>query len=273
MTGKELRQRIREGKRVYGSLIVSDSARWLEVIGSTTMDYVFIDTEHISIDRKILSWMCQAYRQLGFPVVVRISSPDPYEATKALDAGACGIISPYTETVEEVEGLIAAVKTRPLKGAKVRDFVLGKAKPESPLKEYLVGHNSEHALLVNIESPKGVENLGEMLSYDGLDGIVIGPDDLSCSHNMPEAYDDPRFVELVTSIIGKARGAGKGAGIHMTWQGNQQEIQWAKEGANIIIHKADIIIFAEHVRKELVGMRDALGDDSADSSENANINI
>ena len=273
MKGNELRKRIRNGERVYGTLIVSDSPRWMEVIGKTSLDYVFIDTEHIAIDRKTLSWMCYAYRHLGFPVVVRIPGPDPYEATKVLDAGACGIISPYTESVEEVEGLIAAVKTRPLKGAKVRDYVSGAAKPEPPLREYLAAHNSEHVLLINIESRRGAENLEEMLSYEEVDGIVIGPHDLSCSHDMPEAYDDPRFVELVSSIIRRARGLGKGAGIHMTWQGDQQEIQWAKEGANIILHKADIILFAEHVRKELDLMRGALGDAAADSTDNSNINI
>lgn len=273
MTGNELRQRIRLGKRVYGSLIVSDSARWLEVIGNTSLDYVFIDLEHISLERKTVSWMCQGYRLQGIPPVVRIPSPDPYEATKALDAGACGILAPYIETVGEVEGLIAAVKTRPLKGSKVRDYVSGKNKPESPLKEYLVGHNSEHMLLVNIESRTGVENLGEMLSYDEVDGIVIGPHDLSCSYDIPEAYEDPRFVELVSSIIKKARSMGKGAGIHMTWQGNQQEIQWAKDGANIILHKADIIVFAEYIRKELDGMRDALGENADKAADKSNINI
>ena len=217
--------------------------------------------------------MCLAYRKSGFPPVVRIPSPDPYEATKALDAGACGIISPYTESVEEVEGLIAAVKTRPLKGVKVREYVTGRAKPESPLKEYLIGHNSEHLLLINIESPRGVENLGKLLAYDEVDGIVVGPHDLTCSHDMPEAYEDPRFVDLVSSIIRRAREMGKGAGIHMTWQGNQQEIEWAKEGANIILHKADIILFAEYMRKELDSMRDALGENDALSSESANINI
>ena len=273
MTGNELRRKIHAGERVYGSLIVADSPRWLGVMKDTGLDYVFIDLEHISIDRKTVSWMCQGYRQQGIPPVVRIPSPDPYEATKALDAGACGILAPYVETVEEVEGLIAAVKTRPLKGTKVKNFISGKSEPISPLKEYLGGHNRDHVLLINIESRTGVENLDRLLSYDEVDGIVVGPHDLSCSHDMPEAYEDPRFVELVSSVIRKARSMGKGAGIHVTWQGNLQEIKWAEEGANIILHKADIIVFSQHMRKELDEMKEVLGDSAVDETDTSNINI
>lgn len=274
MTGNELRERIRDGRRVFGSLIVSDSARWPGVMSGLGLDYVFIDTEHIAIDRKDLSWMCQLYRQMGLPPLVRIPSPSPYEATKVLDAGACGVLAPYVETREEVEGLIAAVKTRPLKGAKVKDLIAGKIERVSPMKEYLEGHNRDHFLLINIESPAGVANLDTLLTYDELDGVVIGPHDLSCSHDMPEAYDDPRFVALVSSIIKKARDSGKGAGIHVTWEtGTEQEIRWAADGANIIIHKADIILFTEGLRREISTIRGALDDPEIETTAGANINI
>ena len=258
---------------MYGTLLVSDSPRWLSVIRDTGLDYVFIDLEHISLERKTLSWMCQGYRQLGLPPIVRIPSPDPYEATKALDAGACGILAPYVETREEVEGLIAAAKIRPIKGKKARNFISGKSKPVSPLKEYLSDFNKEHVLLINIESRAGVENLDTLLSYDEVDGMIIGPHDFSCSHDMPEAYEDPRFVELVSSVIAKARDLGKGAGVHVTWNGMLQEIEWAKLGANIILHKADIILFAEQMTKELQELKGALNENGAGRSADSNINI
>jgi len=273
MTGNELRRRIRAGERVYGSLIVGNSPRWLSVIEGTSLDYVFIDIEHIALDRDTLSWMCQAYRQLGMPAIVRIPSPSPYEATKVLDGGACGVLAPYVETKEEVEALVAAVKTRPFKGKMVVDYVTGREEPSPQMKEYLKNHNRDHVLLVNIESRNGVGNLDTLLSYDGLDGIVIGPHDLSTTHDMAEAYDDPRFVDLVSSIIKKARSMGKGAGIHMTWEeGIEQEIRWAADGANIILHKADIILFSQQLRKELDQIRAALGEEVATKSgENVNI--
>ena len=59
MTAKELKESLRIGKRVYGTLIVSTSPKWIDIIDQLNLDFVFIDTEHIAIDRQQLSWMCQ----------------------------------------------------------------------------------------------------------------------------------------------------------------------------------------------------------------------
>ena len=123
MTRKQLRTALRSGQRVYGTLIVSDSPRWPAQVAQIGLDFVFIDTEHISIDRKALSWMCQTYSALGLPPIVRIPAPDPYAATMALDAGAAGIIAPYIETVEQVRALRGATKLRPIKGARLEAVV------------------------------------------------------------------------------------------------------------------------------------------------------
>jgi 4-hydroxy-2-oxoheptanedioate aldolase len=68
---------------------------------STGLDFVFIDTEHIPIDRVTLSWMCQAYRLADLAPMVRIPEPDAYQACMALDGGASGIVAPYVETAEQ----------------------------------------------------------------------------------------------------------------------------------------------------------------------------
>ncbi|MBT3481466.1 MAG: aldolase, partial [Opitutales bacterium] len=92
MTSTHLRNQIVAGEKVFGTLIVSPSPRWPEAVRGCGLDFVFIDTEHIAIDRADLSWMCQTYAALGLPPIVRIPSPDPYTATMALDAGAAGIV-------------------------------------------------------------------------------------------------------------------------------------------------------------------------------------
>lgn len=78
MDGKSLRNKLRNGDKVYGTLIVSTSPKWLDVIDKIGLDFVFIDTEHIPIDRDRLSWMCHGYEGKGIVPIVRIPSPDPY---------------------------------------------------------------------------------------------------------------------------------------------------------------------------------------------------
>ena len=141
MTGRELKKSLKGGMRVYGTLIVSTSPKWIDIIDQLNLDFVFIDNEHIAIDREQLSWMCHGYMGKGLAPVVRIPSPDPYQACMALDGGAKGIVAPYVETVGEVQQLRGAVKTRPLKGRKLRDYLDGTIKLEHDLEEYIEKRN------------------------------------------------------------------------------------------------------------------------------------
>ena len=122
-----LKQRLHDGSVLFGTLVVSPSPKWSEALVGTGLDFVFIDTEHIALDRHELSWMCHCYSCLGLPPLVRIPSPDPYAATMVLDGGASGIIAPYVETIKQVEALRGAVKLRPIKGGKLDRLLKGEA--------------------------------------------------------------------------------------------------------------------------------------------------
>jgi 2-keto-3-deoxy-L-rhamnonate aldolase RhmA len=75
MESIKLLEHLHDGGRVYGTLIVSTSPRWPAEVAKLDIDFVFIDTEHISIDRELLSWMCRTYSALGLAPIVRIPSP------------------------------------------------------------------------------------------------------------------------------------------------------------------------------------------------------
>lgn len=272
MTANELSTLMRRGRRVYGTLIVSTSPKWPEVVKDSGLDFVFIDTEHIPIGRETLSWMCRAYSAIGLPPIVRIPSPDPFEACKVLDGGACGIIAPYVETAEQVRELVGAVKLRPLKGKRLAE-ALGDPNSLGPsLKDYLDEFNSNNILAVNIESIPAIENLDQILSVPGLDAVIIGPHDLSVSMEVPEQYSDPAFDAAVRDIIQRARGSNVAAGIHF-WESIEQEIEWVQAGANLIIHSGDISIFAQTLRKDLSKMRQALGDDARDLDADGSVTV
>jgi 4-hydroxy-2-oxoheptanedioate aldolase len=271
MTGRQLAKALRSGKHVYGTLVVSHSPRWLDVIGKLGLDFVFIDTEHIAIDRIELSWMCNAYRALGIAPIVRIPSPDPYYASMVMDGGANGIIAPYVETVEQVKTLSGAVKLRPIKGMRLQKRLEDGQKFEKGLETYLEERNRENILIVNIESIPAIENLDDILQVKELDGVLIGPHDLSCSLGIPEQYHLKKFDKAVRGIFEKARQHNKGAGIHY-WQSIKQEIAWYKTGANLIVHGIDLISFVDSMEKDLTYIRKALGDDRQ-KKKRQNINI
>ncbi|MEA3210320.1 MAG: staphyloferrin biosynthesis citrate synthase [Chthoniobacter sp.] len=257
MTAAQFTQKLRAGELLVGTLIVSPSPRWPLVVRDCGIDFVFIDTEHIALDRAPLSWMCQTYTALGLPPLVRIPSPDPYEAAKVLDGGAAGIIAPYVETAEQVQALRGAVKLRPLKGAKLQRLLDGEAS-EPELASYTRERCAANALIVNIESVPAIAALDSILAVPDLDAVLIGPHDLSCSLGVPEQYDHPRFLEATRTIFGKARAAGLGAGIHF-WGDLELEASFLREGANLLIHSADITLFQKYLHLEVEAVKTAAG--------------
>lgn len=253
MNSRELRHRLHSDKTSIGTLIVSPSPRWPDAVKQCGLDFVFIDTEHIALDRGPLSWMCQTYSALGLPPLVRIPSPDPYIASTVLDGGAAGVIAPYVESAQEVRALRGAVKLRPIKGQKL-DNMLSGGPIEPELDEYLRDSADNRLLIVNIESVPAIESLDEILAEPGLDAVLIGPHDLTCSLGIPERYDHPDFIAACRTIFSKARAAGIGAGIHF-WGSIDDQRRWLELGANLLIHSADIMLFQKHLTRDILAIR------------------
>ena len=262
-----LKEKITSGNRIYGTAITAPSAIWADVAKQTDLDFVFLDTEHIPLGRETVSTLCTLYSAMGIPPIVRIPSPDPIHACTALDGGASAILAPYIETAEQVKGLAGAVKFRPLKGKKLQQILDGNEPMNEKLKHYTIERCRENLLFINIESQPAVENLPEILSVEGLDGVIIGPHDLSCSMGLPEEYTNPVFEETVTGIINECRDRDLGIGIHLSGEPGQQ-VKWAEAGVNIILHSSDISLFGKILDQEISNIRIALGDDSRNKSIN-----
>ena len=259
MNGPELSAALRNGTRVYGTCVVSTSPKWPAMIAGARLDFAFIDTEHMPIQREQLAWMCQAYSGLGLAPIVRIPEPDPYRACMALDGGAEGIIAPYVESVSQVRALRGAVKFRPLKGRRLYNILEGREEPEPELAAYLRKWNAGKVMIVNIESVPALEALDDILAVPDLDALLVGPHDLSLNLGIPEQYDHPRFNEAVSTIIRKARVRNVGVGIHYSF-GIEKEIAWGKEGANLILHSSDYFLVKDALAADLKTFRNALGD-------------
>ncbi|WP_149275317.1 HpcH/HpaI aldolase family protein [Pareuzebyella sediminis] len=257
--GTDLLQLLNQGEKIYGTCIVSTSPIWSKGVKDLDLDFVFIDTEHLPIDRNELTQLCQVYDALGLVPIVRISSPDPFLACMARDAGALGVLAPYIEEVDQVRQLVGATKYRPLKG-KALSRVLESREVLSPeLSTYFRKYNAGSICLINIESITAVENLDDMLAVEGLDGVIIGPHDLSINMGLPEQYEHPNFKKTVEKIISMVKNCNKAVGIHFP-SGTERQIEWAGKGANIILHSSDLFLFREKLREDLYKIKKGIGD-------------
>ena len=255
MEGSMIRSSLRNVMPVYGTHIaglenpVTDAMR-----SSIQLDFVFICTEHMPLDRGEVSRMCIHYRSQGISPIVRIPYPSPELAAMYLDGGAEGITAPYVESRKEVEALVGAVRYRPIKGAFLNDILAGRRNPAHKLQTYLDEFNRNTYLIIGIESTEAVRSLDDLISVKGVDGVFIGPHDLTCSMEIPEEYDSPEFTDAVSQVIRTCRKQGIGAGIHMDLT-SERARQFIKAGMNFMLHSSNITIMKDALTKDLKTLR------------------
>lgn len=258
-------QKLQNGERVYGTCFTSVSPGWPIIFKKALLDFAFIDTEHIAIDRSEMSRMCQIMLAYGITPIVRIPAPDAYLAGQSIDAGAKGVIAPYLESVEQIKELVAATKFRPLKGKVLDEVMNGDRILSAEMKAYLAKYNQGNICIANIESVPAMEKLEALLSVPGLDGVFIGPHDLSISLGIPEQYNNPVFDEAVKHIIHTSRKKGLAVGIHFSLEPERQ-VQWIKEGANIVVHSSDIALFSQKLNSDINIIKQAVGDGAKENT-------
>lgn len=261
-TQSSLLQKLQQGQNVYGSCITSTAPMWPKVIQQTGVDFVFIDTEHIPMDRAELARLCQQFRAYGITPIVRIPSPDPFRACQVIDGGAIGVVAPYLESVAQIQELVGATKFRPLKGERLTAYLTGQEELSAEMKAYIAAYNANTICIANIESVPALNRLDELLSVPGLDAVFIGPHDLSVSLGLPEQYDHPDFEAAVRSIIHQTRAKGLSIGIHFSLEPERQ-IRWMNEGVNIVVHSFDVALFSQRLRHDLGIIKAAVGDDQS----------
>ncbi|HRQ51896.1 MAG TPA: aldolase/citrate lyase family protein, partial [Agriterribacter sp.] len=232
---------------------------------SAGLDFAFIDTEHTALDRSDMSKMCQAVSAYGITPVVRIPSPDPYLACQCIDGGAKGVIAPYLESVEQIRDLAGATRLRPLKGEILQKVLKGEQALSAEMKTYLDRYNEGNLCIANIESVPAMDKLDALLSVPGLDGVFIGPHDLSISLGIPEQYDHPAFERAVKQIIHTTRNKGLFVAIHFSLEPERQA-KWVKEGVNMVVHSTDRTLFSQKLNADMNAIKKAVGDLSGKSN-------
>ena len=260
MQGEQIREKLINGDRVYGTHIVSfGNPITAKLAAEVEFDFIFICTEHMPVDRNEVSLMCQYWATRGISPIVRIPYPSARLASMFIDGGAHGIVAPYVETVEEVKELVGAVRYRPIKGEFLNGIINGTRKPKDKLAEFFKRFNKDLYLIIGIESVAAINRLEELISIDGVDGVFLGPHDITCSMEIPEEYENPEFVKTIIDVVKRCRKAGKGVGIHMDLASPRAK-PFLDAGMNFMLHLADIIKMRQIMSSDIKMLRTGFGD-------------
>lgn len=178
---KSFIQKINSTNPALGTLVTLASPEIAEILSLSGFDWLFIDTEHGAISISETQHITQAIKG-DCAAIVRIPGNNPVWIKKALDTGCDGIIVPLVNTAEDAKKAVDAAKYPPLGArsvgiARAQDYGLS-------FNEYVKTANDTTALIIQIEHIEAVDNIDAILSVKGIDGVLIGPYDLSGSLNM-----------------------------------------------------------------------------------------
>ena len=256
MKAKELKARLAAGGSVFGCMIYSASGlRWGHVLAGGGLDYVVIDAEHAARDRENTSnWVLLAQRH-DLTAIVRIPTTEAHYVAMTIDTGADGVLVPYCEDLDEIRACAAAAKWHPLKGEYLQRAVSTGEFPSEKSKAYLARRHENHLFIVGIESEPAVERLDEILKIPGIDGLFIGPNDLSTSLGAPDEINDAKYVRTVKAVIKKAEAKGVPVMLHhQTMESSKRSIEY---GARFMLHSSDAGLLLRAMQADFSALREA----------------
>jgi 2-keto-3-deoxy-L-rhamnonate aldolase RhmA len=181
------------------------------------MDGMFIDMEHSVMTMREVSQLITACNYVGVSPIVRIPGKAHWQLSRILDAGAAAVVIPHCETVEQVREIVRDAKycTEELpegrRGCAGNQPILNFQAVPTMVQNNLL--NRETMVLPMIETPGAVELADEFLAIPGVDGILVGSNDLCTDLKIPGQYDNPLYLDSVTKVVQAGVRAGKPIGI------------------------------------------------------------
>ncbi|MCY1201565.1 4-hydroxy-2-oxo-heptane-1,7-dioate aldolase [compost metagenome] len=232
---------LQAGKPQIGLWAGLCSAYSIEIVAGAGFDWLVIDGEHAP--NTLQTTLAQLQSVAAYPVapVVRPAWNDAVQIKQILDAGAQTILVPMVQSAEEAAAAVAAVRYPP-QGIRGVGSALARSSRWNRIPDYLQRANDQMCVLVQIETPRGVDALEEILAVDGVDGAFIGPADLSASMGYLGQPDHPEVTRAIDDAIQRIVRTGKAAGI--LHSGVEQARRYLSLGASFVAVGVDAILLA-----------------------------
>ncbi len=242
----KLIDKMKSGQAVIGTFFEIASSTAVECLGITGLDFLVIDTEHGPFDVESALSHIRTAELKGITPIVRTKNIERDSILKMLDIGAKGLVIPCINTVEEVKKIVEYGKYHPLGNrgffyGRVADYSYGNTAADSGAEGYMDKCNKETLLIPQCETLGCLENIEEIVNIDGVDGIFIGPYDLSIAMGIPAQFTNPAFTTAIEKILTTCKTAKKYAFI---FSGDSSAAkQYIKDGFDGVAIGTDVSIY------------------------------
>lgn len=229
-------------ERLYGAFIKILTNPSITIMAKNAgLDFLFYDCEHGMYTYETLHDLILMGNAVGIPSFIRVPQLARGDVSRSLDCGATGVMVPMIENKEQAQLLVEWSKYPPdgnrgySGGANTNYRASGNH--ESNMKEL----NESVISIAQIETGKGVENIEEILSVEGIDAVIVGPADLAISLGIPGDYFNPVEIDAINKVAAACEKHKKGFGII----GKLTLIDKYKDKINFLITRIDVDIIRD----------------------------
>jgi 2-dehydro-3-deoxyglucarate aldolase len=245
----KFRRALLERQVTLGSCIQIGHPAGAEVLARAGFDWACVDLEHGVID---LETTVNIFRALGgydCVPVARLPLNDPIWIHRVLDAGARGLIIPMVKTAAEAEAAVREAKYPPRGG---RGFGYARANLYgADFDSYIASANDEIAMVMQIEHKDAIANLDAILQVGGVDGVFIGPLDLSGSMGITGQLDHPQMTTALDKYRSACRAHKKTAGMHIIRPNDENVRRALDQGYTMLALGLDNVFMEQGARASL----------------------
>lgn len=256
LDNSSLKNKLKSKSLSIGSWLTIPSQSVIEILATAGFEWLVIDLEHSPISIESTLNLIGHIQGNDMQALVRVSKNEEVIIKRVLDAGADGIIIPMINSKNDIESAVDYVKFPPIGK---RGVGLNRAqKYGTKFNEYVNWLDKEVVIIAQIEHIDGVNNLDAILSNTYLDGIIVGPYDLSASLGIPGDYYHKSVQNAINTIEIKTKKSNKSLGFHVIESDHTYSLRKINAGYNFMAFSIDFFFLGDMARKEMKNLKQKL---------------
>lgn len=258
MRPNPVKQKLRRGEVSYGTWLSLGDLYATRVLARLGFDWLTLDIEHSAIDWSQATTIFAAIADAGCVPLARVPEGSHHYIKRVLDAGAFGIVVPMVDTVEQAKVAIAAAYYPPVGNRSVGGG-MHSMNFDATAGDYYLQANDNILVVLQTESPRGVENAEAIYSLPGVDAIFIGPNDLRFQMRASDGTfpTSEEHEAMVQRVIATGKQTKCPTGIHA--MDPMAALERAKQGMQFIAIGSDLRMMAQKAQEIVEFIRPAEG--------------
>jgi 2-dehydro-3-deoxyglucarate aldolase len=251
-----LKNKLRNNELSVGSWISIAHPDVVEVMATAGFEWLVVDMEHTATDINTAKNLIATIKAKGMQPLVRVGANDELLIKRVLDSGAEGIIVPMIKNKEEAKQAVDFVKYPPYGKRGVGLYRAQNYGTSFP--EYKDWNQKNSVVIAQIEHFEAVKNIDEILLTEGIDGIMVGPYDLSASMGYPGDYHRDDVKEALEKVREACLRLNKPFGFHVIESDSDALKQRIDQGCTFLAFSIDFFFLGDKAREEMKKLKSNL---------------